>query len=190
MQIYEQFTVSQPIERVWGLFCDIPEVARCLPGAELKSDNGDGTYDGAVAVKLGPISASFEGTATVTFDKDAYASNTKGRGVDRAGGSQGSVDVDVQLSEIDGGHTDVRIEAKVTLAGAIAQFGRTGLVNEVSKRVIDQFSDCLHAKLDAESEEAAAEVEAPDVRGLSLGLAAAWASFTGWLKRLFTRSES
>lgn len=189
MQISEQFTVSQPVDKVWALFCDTPEVARCLPGAELKSDNGDGTYDGLVAVKLGPISASFEGKATVELDHEGHASNIKGRGVDRAGGSQGSVDVDVQLKELETSVTDVQIEAAVTLAGPIAQFGRTGLVNEVSKRLIDQFSDCLHAKLDAESEEAAAEVEAPEVKGLSLGLAAIWANFARWLKGLFSRSE-
>ncbi|MGI9586358.1 MAG: SRPBCC family protein, partial [Acidimicrobiia bacterium] len=167
MQIAEQFTVTQPIADVWTLFKDIPEVARCLPGAELTSDNGDGTYDGLVAVKLGPISAAFEGTATVTRDDENYSSNIKGHGVDRSGGSQGSVDVAVHLDDVDSVHTDVRIDAKVMLAGPIAQFGRTGLVNEVSKRLIDQFSDCLHAKLDAETESDAMTVVAQDVRGIS-----------------------
>lgn len=189
MQISEQFTVTQPIEEVWRLFSDIPQVASCLPGGELKSDNGDGTYDGLVAVKLGPISASFDGTATVEFDHANYSSNIKGRGVDRTGGSQGSVDVDVQLEDLDGEHTDVRLEAKVMLAGPIAQFGRTGLVNEVSKRLIDQFADCLHAKLEAETETAAAEVEAPQVQGLSLAFAALWATIKGWFRGLFSKSE-
>jgi carbon monoxide dehydrogenase subunit G len=187
MQISQGFTVPQPVADVWRLFKDVPEVARCLPGAELKSDNGDGTYDGLVAVKLGPISASFEGKATVTFDNTAHTSNIKGRGVDRSGGSQGSVNVDVYLVDVHGDSTDVRIDAKVTLAGPIAQFGRTGLVNEVSKRLIDQFADCLHAKLEAETEIEAAAVEAPDVKGLSLGISAAFAAATAWIRRMFSR---
>jgi len=117
MDITDQFSVTRPVESVWALFQNVPELARCLPGAELTSDNGDGTYDGRVSVKLGPISASFDGTATVEFDHESFTSNIKGRGVDRSGGSQGSVNVDVRLVEIEGGNTDVTIDASVTLAG-------------------------------------------------------------------------
>jgi carbon monoxide dehydrogenase subunit G len=189
MEITEQFTVTRPIESVWVLFQDVPELARCLPGAELTSDNGDGTYDGRVSVKLGPISSSFEGKATITFDQDAYTSNIKGRGIDRSGGSQGRVEVEVRLSDVDGVDTEVTIEAKVMLAGPIAQFGRTGLVNEVSKRLIDDFSDCLHAKLDAESAEEASAIEASDVQGLSLFLSSTIGAVLSWLRGLFSDSD-
>ena len=77
------------------------------------------------------------------------------------------------------------ITAAVQLAGPIAQFGRTGLVNEVSKRLIDEFSDCVHAKLDAATPEEAATVEASDVNGLSLFLASLWSALTDGLKGLF-----
>ncbi|MDK1019989.1 MAG: SRPBCC family protein [Actinomycetota bacterium] len=188
MDITEQFSVTRPIESVWSLFQDVPELVRCLPGAELTSDNGDGTYDGGVSVKLGPISASFEGTATIEFDHDAFTLNIKGRGVDRSGGSQGKVDVDVHLVEIDSGRTSVTIEAKVELAGPIAQFGRTGLISEVSRRLIDDFSACIHAKLAAETSEEAAAISSAEVRGLSLFLASIFGAFVGWLKRLFSHS--
>lgn len=190
MQISEQFTVTRPVADVWALFLDIPEVARCLPGAEMTSDNGDGTYDGRVEVKLGPISAAFDGTATVVTDESSYTSHIKGRGVDRSGGSQGTVDVDVVLTDMDGEHTDVNIAAAVVLAGPIAQFGRTGLVNEVSRRLIDQFADCLHKKLDAGSGPDAAAIEAPEVKGISLGFAALVAALGAWFRRLTGRSSS
>ena len=75
------------------------------------------------------------------------------------------------------------------LAGPIAQFGRTGLINEVSKRLIDEFSECLHKKLDADSPEQASAIEAADVRGISLFLASTFGSFTAWWKRTFSRSD-
>ena len=187
MDITEQFDVTQPIESVWSLFQDIPELARCLPGAELTSDNGDGTYDGNVSVKLGPISASFDGKATVTFDHDAYSIAIQGKGVDRQGGSQGRVSVDVLLVGTDEGHTAVTIEAGVMLAGPIAQFGRTGLMNEVSRRMIDDFSDCVHAKIDAATPEDAEAISAPDVHGISLFISSTWGAVTNWLKNLFDR---
>lgn len=187
MDITEQFTVAQPIDAVWPLFQDVPELARCLPGAELTSDNGDGTFDGKVSVKLGPISSSFEGKATVTYDHDAFSISIDGKGVDRSGGSQGRVNVSVGLVSADEGHTSVTIEAKVMLAGPIAQFGRTGLVNEVSKRLIDEFSECIHAKLDAATPEAAETIVARDVHGLTLFLASTWSAFYGWVKSITSR---
>lgn len=183
MNVTEHFVVSQPVDAVWSLFQDVPELARCLPGAELTEDHGDGTYEGSVSVKLGPISASFVGKATVEFDHDANTIAIKGRGVDRSGGSQGRVDVGVDLVGTDEGHTSVTIAAAVQLAGPIAQFGRTGLVNEVSKRLIDEFSDCVHAKLDAASPEVAEAITAPEVHGLSLFFASLWATVRGWFRK-------
>jgi carbon monoxide dehydrogenase subunit G len=184
MDVTEQFVVTRPVESVWTLFQDVPELARCLPGAELTKDDGDGTFEGSVSVKLGPISASFVGKATVEFNQDANTITINGRGVDRAGGSQGRVDVGVGLAATDEAHTDVTITAAVQLAGPIAQFGRTGLVNEVSKRLIDEFSDCVHAKLDAATPEEAASVEAADVHGLGLFVTSTWSAITNWLKDL------
>lgn len=189
MEITEQFNVTQPIEEVWVLFQDVPELARCLPGAELTSDNGDGTFDGRVSVKLGPISSSFEGEATIVFDQEAHGLSIRGRGVDRSGGSQGRVEVDVLLTDGSDGSTDVAIAAKVMLGGPIAQFGRTGLVSEVSRRLIEDFSACLHAKLEAESPESASAIEASEVRGFTLFLTSTWGALTGWIKGFFSPSN-
>jgi len=187
MEITQQFTVTRPIDSVWELFLDVPGLSQCLPGAELTGDGGDGSYDGRVTVKLGPITASFDGSATVETHPDTHSMRIKGRGVDRAGGSQASVDVRVQLTPLDETDTDVSIDATVTLAGPIAQFGRTGLVNEVSRRLISEFSDCLHAKLAAESEQAAAQIQAAEVRGLSLFLGSTWSAFRRWIAGVFSR---
>ena len=69
MDIREEFTVARPIGEVWTLFLDVPEVARCLPGADVTEDHGDGKYSGTLLAKLGPISSSFEGKATVVADE-------------------------------------------------------------------------------------------------------------------------
>ena len=77
-------------------------------------------------------------------------------------------------------------DADVVLSGPAAQFGRTGLVNEISKRLISEFVECLEAKLAATTVEAAAEVRADaQVNGLALFFSGLWA----WIKRLFGRSE-
>jgi carbon monoxide dehydrogenase subunit G len=189
VKIFEEFSVARPIGEVWSLFLDIPEVARCLSGAEVTEDHGDGTYSGAVSVKLGPITSSFEGKATVAADEAKHQMQIEGRGVDRTGGSQGRVKVLVSLVGTDEGHTDVSLDSDVTLAGPIAQFGRTGLVKEVSRRLIDEFADCLHAKLNAGTEDEAAEIEAGDLKGLSLFFSSLWSWITSRIRRKPARDE-
>ena len=69
MKITQKFRVDQPLSVVWDALDDVSLVAQCLPGAEL-TDAGDGrTYKGKMKVKLGPISASFSGKATVDGDE-------------------------------------------------------------------------------------------------------------------------
>lgn len=185
MKIQHEFTVDRPVGEVWDFFQDVPAVADCLPGAELKEDKGDGTYAGAVSVKLGPMTAAFEGEATVAPDPGARSAHISGKGVDKRGGSRGQVAVDYSLGDADGGGTKVAIDADVTLSGPAAQFGRTGLINEISKRLIGEFVECLEAKLSATSQEAAAEVRAAQPNAVALFFSSLWS----WLKRLFGRSE-
>jgi hypothetical protein len=105
-----------------------------------------------------------------------------GKGVDRRGGSRGQVKVDYGLVPTDSG-TAVKIQAHVTLSGAAAQFGRTGLINEMSTRLIGDFVHCVEGKLAAETVEEAQQIRAGEVKGLSLLLE----SIVAWFKRLFTR---
>jgi hypothetical protein len=75
----------------------------------------------------------------------------------------------------------VGVDADVTLSGPVAQFGRTGLVNEMSKRLIGEFVQCLEGKLAAETLAEASQVEAGEVKGISLFFASLWS----WIKGLF-----
>lgn len=183
MKINNSFEVSQPLGVVWDFFQDVPTVAQCLPGAELTEDKGDGIYAGRVSAKLGPLSASFEGEATVVADPATHSASIKGKGVDRRGGSRGRMSVMYQLEKAEGG-TMVNIDADVTLAGAAAQFGRSGLIREISNRLIGEFAQCLEGKLSAVTVEEAAMVQAGEVKGLGLFFKTLGAR----IKRIFSRS--
>ena len=41
MLIKSDFEVAAPVEKVWQFFDNIPQVAACLPGAELTEDLGE-----------------------------------------------------------------------------------------------------------------------------------------------------
>ena len=58
MLIKSSFEVAQPVDKVWEFFDDIPQVAACLPGAELTEDLGDNRYNGTGRHPHGPGQAA------------------------------------------------------------------------------------------------------------------------------------
>lgn len=186
MKITHEFTVARPLETVWDFFQNVPEVAQCLPGAELLSEDGDGAYTGRVSVKLGPLSATFDGTAKVTPDAATRTGLIDGKGADRRGGSRGAVKVTYALIPDGASSTKVTVDADVTLSGAAAQFGRGGLITEMSTRLISEFVTCCEGKLAATTVEERQEIKAAEVKGFSLFLQ----SLVSWLKGLLGRRTS
>jgi carbon monoxide dehydrogenase subunit G len=189
VKITEVIEVKRPIEQVWELFQDVPALAACLPGANLTEDKGGGVYAGSVGVKLGPMSANFEGEATVTADEATRSGTVNGKGMDKRGGSVGQVKVAYGLEPMEGG-TRVTVDADVILSGAAAQFGRTGLIKEMSGRLIGEFVACVEAKLTAETKEDAEVISAGEVKGISLFFSSLFAPIVRFFKRIFGRSES
>ncbi len=186
MEINEVITVSRDPNSVWALFRDIPGLAQCLPGAELTEEKGDGVYAGRVVVKLGPMTQTFEGEATVQSDDEARSGRVDGHGVDRRGGSRGQIKVSFKVEPHADG-SQVTLDASVILSGAAAQFGRTGIIKEMSRRLLGEFVECVESKLAAATEEEAGAVEAAEVGGLGLFFASLGSSIGGFFKRLFGR---
>lgn len=183
MKIQEEFVVSAPRPKVWDFFHDVPAVVQCLPGAELDDQVNDHTYRGRLSARLGPISTSFEGKATVLFDDQAWRVTVDGTGVDRRGGSRGQVAIACDITTVSDG-AKVNVEADMQLSGTAAQFGRTGLIDEISRRLLRDFVTCLETKISAEPE-LAATIAAPPPRGFTLLLQSLWARLT----RLFGRTR-
>ncbi|MFZ0015132.1 MAG: SRPBCC family protein [Acidimicrobiia bacterium] len=184
MKISQEFVVERPPADVWTFFQDVPSVAQCLPGAELTTENDDGSYEGNLSVKLGPMTAAFEGTANIAPDEANHTATIEGKGVDKKGGSRGQVKVVYVIVDDDRG-SKVTVDADVTLSGPAAQFGRTGLINEMSKRLIGDFVSCLEGKLAASSEHEAGSISAGEVKGISLFFSSLWS----WIKGLFGGSK-
>ncbi len=192
MKITQQFTVARPLADVWAFFQDVPAVARCMPGAELVEDKGDGLYAGKVKVKLGPFGASFEGEAKVSPDPASHSGHVEGKGVDRRGGSRTRMVMDYRLTPAEAG-TEVTVDADVTLAGAIAQFGRTSLIQETANILVRDFAAALEAQLAPAAAPSAAAAEQtpeleekptePERRAIGAG-SVALRAFWAWLKHL------
>jgi carbon monoxide dehydrogenase subunit G len=188
IQLTREFVISAEPDEVWDYFQDIPAVAACLPGAELEETLEDGTYSGAVTFKLGPMTARFEGSASIQTDPADRSAHITGKGLDRSGGSQGRIALDYRVRSAAEGSC-VEIDANITIMGAAAQIGRPGLINEIATRMVDEFVACVEARLAAPNADTAATIRAGEVKGVRLFLSSLWSAVVKWVKRLFGRDR-
>lgn len=148
MQLKQDFLINRPADEVWAFFHDIPALAACLPGAEYIGPTEDGRHSGKLTSKIGPFQASFAGEASITYDEAARAIALDGKGVDKKGNSRGKMTMVCKVTPAAGG-TSVTAESDVQLSGAIAQFGRTGIIAEVSNVLVADFVRNVEARLNA-----------------------------------------
>src|ERR1700757_4667118 len=118
MLIKNDFEVAEPVERVWQFFGNIPQVATCLPGAELTEDLGGEKYKGTVAIRMGPVRLQFAGTADITErDEAAKRIVVHAAGADVKGRGQAAMMVGATLSP-KGRGTKVAVTQDLQLSGA------------------------------------------------------------------------
>jgi len=157
------FRIDQPPGRVWDFFQDISEVVTCMPGTELLARTGEATYTGKITVKLGPVTAAFEGEATIVeTDHDARTARIEASGIDRRGGNRAKASITYEVHDRDG-DSRVRLSGAIKLSGALAQIGRGGIVQDVANHLTAQFSERLHEKLTLSGQEADADADAQNL---------------------------
>jgi carbon monoxide dehydrogenase subunit G len=146
MKLEHQFVVPAPVDEAWAAFNDLGRVVPCFPGATLTSADGD-EFTGSCKVKLGPVSLQYSGNGTfVERDATGHHAVIEAKGKDRRGNGTASVRVVARLTAASPASTQVTVDTDLTITGRPAQFGR-GLIQEVSDRLLDQFTTCLTTTL-------------------------------------------
>ena len=146
MELNNEFRVAVPAAETWQVLTDVERVAPCIPGAQLLSVDGD-DFTGAVKVKVGPITVSYQGDASFQ-EKDEAAQRVviKASGKETRGSGNAAALVTAQLKD-EGTHgTLVSITTDLTISGKAAQFGR-GVLADVSTNLIGQFARNLETDL-------------------------------------------
>jgi len=192
-KIEESFEVEAPVQRVWEYLIDPARVAICLPGAELLESRDDGSYLGAVKVKVGPIAMSYKGEVKYTeLDEQARVVRLVGEGREAGGGGSAKLTMLSKITSLSNGASQVIVEAEVDLVGKIVQFGR-GMIEEVSRQLFRQFAACVKQHLEVAEEARVVEepaTEAEAVRAFPLALRALWAMIVRSFMRLFGKQRN
>jgi len=136
--------IAAPREAVWAALND-PEVLKaCIPGCQSLTMKSPNELEATVKIKIGPVSATFNGEVTLSNlnPPESYTISGEGKG-GIAGFAKGGADV--RLTE-DGGETILAYDVKAQIGGKLAQLG-SRLIDSTSKKLAAQFFSDLGEKL-------------------------------------------
>lgn len=134
MQGSRQLAVTR--QQAWDALND-PEVLKaCIPGAKSLDETEPNTYALVNAVKVGPVSAKFKSTLTLSDIKEpeSYTINFEGNG-GAAGFGKGTAQV--SLADHEGG-CELSYTVNASVGGKIAQVGQR-LIDGVAKSMAEKF---------------------------------------------------
>ncbi|MFJ9363610.1 SRPBCC family protein [Nocardia sp. NPDC101769] len=162
MKIANEFTVHAPVEQAWAVLTDLEQVVPLMPGAQMVGWEGE-DFLGKLKVKVGPVTSEFTGKANfVERDEHDHRAVINGSGRDSRGSGNAAATITTQLCE-DGDKTRVTVDTDLKIVGKLAQFG-SGMLQQVSEKMIGQFVASLEEKLAAGDSAAAAATAGPDSR--------------------------
>jgi carbon monoxide dehydrogenase subunit G len=137
MQLEHAFDVPLSVPATWDLLGRIDEIAGCLPGARA-SKAEDGTFEGSVRTRLGPLDMTFKGVVEI-IERDVSARRMvmRSKGSEAKGQGSASATTVAVLTEMNGG-SHVALDTELVISGRVAQMGR-GMLVEVSNDLLERF---------------------------------------------------
>ncbi|MCA3262495.1 MAG: SRPBCC family protein [Telmatospirillum sp.] len=200
MEFENSFEVPLPPDRAWAVLLDVPNMVKCMPGAELVEIVDDKTFKGKVTVRLGPVTMNFAGTVKFTeMDAVNHRALATARGNDAKGRGAANANIQFGLDPSPSGSI-VTIKTTLSLTGAVAQYGRaSGVIKELANQITSEFAGRLRHQIDAENaspvstqDPATNSVSAPStpppVESLSAGRLL-WKVIFAYFSRLFGRRQ-
>jgi carbon monoxide dehydrogenase subunit G len=170
MRIANEFTVSAPIDEAWDVLTDLEQVIPLMPGAQMTGHDGDDVL-GKVKVKVGPVTSEFSGKVHfVERDREQHRAVIDAKGKEARGTGNAAATVTAVLHDA-GDQTRVTVDTDLKLVGKLAQFG-SGMLQQVSEKLLGQFVESLEAKLSAAHEpvSVAAVEEVPQAEAAPIDL--------------------
>ena len=150
--IVQTIVVDAPCELVWAFFHEVPQVAACLPGAELSAYGAD-SWEGTIRIKMGPIRAQMNGKGGYELNENQKTGKLDGAGTDALSSSRVRGSLDFALSPLGANSTSLTLTLSYVLQGALAQFSRSTLAKEFVRLVVQEFGRNVSARLSRKAAE-------------------------------------
>lgn len=189
IELRQAFQVRAPLEAVWAFLLDPKNVVACMPGASLTQVIDDRSFVGAVKVKVGAVTAQYQGTITYTgIDVAGRVVTMLAEGKERGGGTVKGTIVS-QLTSIEGGAaTNVETSSSFDLTGKIVQVGR-GMIEGISAQIIKMYVGNVRAMLEPAADAAPRTPAGQEsINIVAVVAKTLWEGVKGFFRRLFGRA--
>ena len=124
MNFEQRCTIPAAREELWDFLLDLPQLARCVPGAEEVVAAGDGEYTGRLRVKIGPIQLALQGAMKILErDREHWKAVARAEAKDRRVGGGANITGNMTLLESGPSATELIIQGQVRFLGKLGEFG-------------------------------------------------------------------
>jgi hypothetical protein len=161
MEFSGEYRIPAPPQTVWNALNDPAVLQACISGCKSLEKISDTEFASTVAVKVGPVSATFKGSVVLSDLDPPRGYTLSGQGQGGAAGFA-KMSARVMLSG-DGADTVLKYDAKADIGGKLASVG-SRFVLTVAKKNADNFFSALARRLGGSgASEAAAQAAAVGV---------------------------
>ena len=140
VELDHEYSNGKPIEQNWETILDLERLVPCVEGGSVTEATGPDSVKAQIKVKMGALSMTFTGTATLE-SKDPAAHTAVMVVKSREQGGQGFANATVSFALQDGGGT---IHTNAQISGKAASMGE-GVVYGVLDALIADFAGKLGA---------------------------------------------
>ncbi|WP_448336040.1 SRPBCC family protein [Bellilinea sp.] len=146
MKLEGEHVFKGPREAVWEMFYDPEVLASALPGTQKLEMVAENEYEGAMNVRIGPVSGSFTGKLVISdvVEPESCTLTVDGRGTPGFAKGVGRV----QFIDQGDGTTLLKYEGEMNIGGSLASVGQR-MIDSVAKTMIRQAFEVLDKALEA-----------------------------------------
>jgi len=132
--------LNQDPDMIWKCMIDPSFMVKSVPGAELTEQLDERNFKGKISIKIGPVTAKFNGEAEFTKLEEAnYELTMEGKGLDTSGKGGANMTMNIKLSTLEEGGTEMQSSMSLSITGRLAQFGARMIV-AVNNKMFDQWA--------------------------------------------------
>ena len=132
--------LNQDPDMIWKCMIDPSFMVKSVPGAELTEQLDERNFKGKISIKIGPVTAKFNGEAEFTkLEESDYELTMEGKGIDTSGKGGANMTMNIKLSTLEEGGTEMQSSMSLSITGRLAQFGARMIV-AVNNKMFDQWA--------------------------------------------------